>query len=430
VRSARSDRLIHPPAFSCKIQKDDVTRRLKLAIGIPLFLAVQMNPWTQRQDIPNGRWHVAARAIDGKVYAIGGVGAYKTVDAFDPTTGLWETRSSMTTERAFLGTGVVNGKLYAIGGSRLNGTPSNTVEMYDPVTDTWAERAPMSNGREGICASVVDDKIFAFGGNNPAETTVSMYDPADDTWTDNLADMPTARWEPECVTVDDKIYVLGGFLSPASGTGSDDVEMYDPSTDSWTTLAEMPAPRGGGAVASVDGMIYYFGGSPNYGPPEQNLWLFDPAADEWQTLDDMPFAWFLMASAEVEGTVYLTAGSTTPWPHALFPGTYSFTPSQIGTGLESPDGEITARPNLALAQNFPNPFVSTTAISYQISELSEVQLRVFNVLGQEVHSADLGRQQAGFHQVAWDASGLEPGTYFYQIASQNSTSVRRAVVLR
>ncbi len=406
-------------------------RGVILAVAIPLLAASQIRTWEQLQDIPTPRWHLASAVIDGKVYALGGVGGYQQVEAFDPTTGQWEARAFMTVARAFLGTGVVNGKLYAIGGSRLNATPSNTVEVYDPATDTWSTRAPMSSGRRGICSSVVEDRIYVFGGNDPPETTASMYDPAADAWTDDLADMPTARWDPECVAVGGKVFVFGGFLSVSSGIGSDDVEMYDPATDSWTTLAKLPAPRGAGAVASVQGRIYYLGGAPDFGVARQNAWVYDPSSDAWSVLDDMPFPWFLMGGAEVDGTIYLMAGSEVRAPHGdRFRGTYSFTPSQTQTGLGSPGDENVGRPSLDLDQNYPNPFVSKTTITYHLRHPSDVQLKIYNVLGQAVHSANLGRQQAGSRQVSWDASAYNVGLYLYQIVTPDNSIVKRATVLR
>ncbi len=54
----------------------------------------------------------------------------------------------MPTERARLGIGVVNGILYAVGGS--SGGAVNTVEAYDPATDRWTTKSPMPTPRLGL----------------------------------------------------------------------------------------------------------------------------------------------------------------------------------------------------------------------------------------------------------------------------------------
>jgi predicted GH43/DUF377 family glycosyl hydrolase len=68
-----------------------------------------------------------------------------------------------------------------------------------------------------------------------------------------------------------------------------------------------------------------------------------------------------------------------------------------------------------LLQNFPNPFNPVTMINYQIPTTSEVKLSVYNLLGQKVATLVNSRQQAGYHQVEWDANQFSSGVYYYRI---------------
>ncbi len=68
-----------------------------------------------------------------------------------------------------------------------------------------------------------------------------------------------------------------------------------------------------------------------------------------------------------------------------------------------------------LYQNYPNPFNSFTTIRYQLSEPSFVNLKVFNILGEEVIELVKEKKNAGLYEVHWDATGLASGVYFYQI---------------
>ena len=70
-------------------------------------------------------------------------------------------------------------------------------------------------------------------------------------------------------------------------------------------------------------------------------------------------------------------------------------------------------------QNYPNPFNPTTVISYQLSEKSNVYLRVYDMLGREIKTLVDGVQQAGMHTITFDGSRLSSGVYFYRLTAGN-----------
>jgi len=69
----------------------------------------------------------------------------------------------------------------------------------------------------------------------------------------------------------------------------------------------------------------------------------------------------------------------------------------------------------SLGQNYPNPFNPTTKMSFVISHLSLVSLKVFNVLGQEVATLVNEKREAGRHEIQFDGSMLPSGVYFYRL---------------
>jgi hypothetical protein len=84
----------------------------------------------------------------------------------------------------------------------------------------------------------------------------------------------------------------------------------------------------------------------------------------------------------------------------------------------------------ALAQNYPNPFNPSTTIRYAMPERSRVQLAVFNTLGQRVATLVEGEQEAGYHEVQFDASHLAGGVYLCQLRAGANLETRKLLFVR
>jgi hypothetical protein len=83
---------------------------------------------------------------------------------------------------------------------------------------------------------------------------------------------------------------------------------------------------------------------------------------------------------------------------------------------------------LSLSQNAPNPFSSTTFITFSTIESSETRLVISNVLGQAVATLMDGKVPVGLHTVSFDASTLRSGTYYYTLQTPTQ-SLRKAMVI-
>ncbi|GEM_PF-1274930 len=83
-----------------------------------------------------------------------------------------------------------------------------------------------------------------------------------------------------------------------------------------------------------------------------------------------------------------------------------------------------------LEQNYPNPFNPSTKISYSIPERSNVTLKVFNLIGQEVATLVNEQKDPGNYFAHFDASKMASGVYFYQIEAGKFTSVKKMLLMK
>jgi hypothetical protein len=84
----------------------------------------------------------------------------------------------------------------------------------------------------------------------------------------------------------------------------------------------------------------------------------------------------------------------------------------------------------ALEQNYPNPFNPTTAISYQLSAVSNVSLKIFDILSREVAVLVDSEQPPGTYTAKWDAGGFISGVYFYRLQAGNFSETRKLLLTR
>jgi hypothetical protein len=100
----------------------------------------------------------------------------------------------------------------------------------------------------------------------------------------------------------------------------------------------------------------------------------------------------------------------------------------IATDIE--DESIIVPKTFSLDQNFPNPFNPSTIINYELPVRNDVELTIYNLIGEKVTTLVSKNQSAGKYSVEWDASGVASGVYYYKISAGEFQAVRKMVLLR
>ena len=89
----------------------------------------------------------------------------------------------------------------------------------------------------------------------------------------------------------------------------------------------------------------------------------------------------------------------------------------------------------ALHQNFPNPFNPTTTILYDLKQATDVTVKIYNMLGQEVRTLVSSRQEAGQKSVVWDGlnnakARVTSGIYIYRIQAGDFVQARKMILMK
>lgn len=137
-----------------------------------------------------------------------------------------------------------------------------------------------------------------------------------------------------------------------------------------------------------------------------------------------------------EGNFYYYWGDTTSFRPFVSPKWWAWTiigdfNTLTSLGDEPGNGAVH---HFSLQQNYPNPFNPTTVIRYQLGASGnaavQVELNIYNILGQKVAQLVNEKQKAGNYQVNFDAGGLTSGVYFYILKAGNRRLVRKMTLLR
>jgi N-acetylneuraminic acid mutarotase len=299
----------------------------------PLWIGNWVDRWQLGDSLPLPLGEVAGGVIGDRLYLVG-LGDHATL-ALDLASGTWTTADRHPARIApghHAAAEVFNGKLYLLGG--FNWSSGGAVQIFDPATDSWS-LGPAMPFRTGSAASaLIGGAIYLAGGIVDDSTTrqAARLDPVSGVWTP-IAPMPKARNHAAAGTDGHRFFVFGG-RGPGSGdtnvvaNGFDDVQIYDPATDSWTVSgsgpnAPLPLPqaRGGmGKAVFYDGEFYIMGGETvnGAGATAEHVYtrvdIYDPRTNRWRSGPPLPTGRHGIFPLVADGAIYVAGGGPQSGP--------------------------------------------------------------------------------------------------------------------
>jgi hypothetical protein len=83
-----------------------------------------------------------------------------------------------------------------------------------------------------------------------------------------------------------------------------------------------------------------------------------------------------------------------------------------------------------ISQNYPNPFNPSTKLKYSVPQTSQVQIKVYDVLGNEIETLVNEEKSVGSYELTWYAENLPSGIYFYQLKTGDFVSTKKMILLK
>lgn len=323
--------------------------------------------WTTKRPMPTPRTELGVATVNNRLYAIGGYSGtalpgsvLQTVEEYDPTTDAWTRKADMPTPRRQLVVVAVNGRIYAIGGVDFTSNTSSVTysyatEEYDPATDTWTAKASMPTdggansilGNRFIGGAAANGRIYIAVYNNPGTpwlTHAHEYDPATNTWTSKTA--PPFNYTRYAVASHgNTIYALSDIGEFAE---------YDPSKDAWTIRPPTTTSRFRTGLTSSGGKVYSAGGGTG-SSAVSTVEEFDPITHNWAVRASLPSSRTSPSLGEIAGRLYAVGGSSNisesfPAPvttieEGLPPAPGSVLQTPTGDAVIASNGQVTVRWN-------------------------------------------------------------------------------------
>ena len=103
---------------------------------------------------------------------------------------------------------------------------------------------------------------------------------------------------------------------------------------------------------------------------------------------------------------------------------------ELNDGTINDVKEESSPADYSLTQNYPNPFNPATSIRFTLAKRDNVELKVYDIQGEEVATLINGSMNSGSHEVSFNAGNLASGVYIYRIKTSSFTQSRKMTVLK
>ena len=420
------------------------------------LLSVILHLQVLAQEITAISWSTAAsqrysvseaqgRVVNGKLYSFGGFDSQKSTFTptkrayvFDPVANTWTPIADLpyTPNGANFG-GVTHAgittdgtNIYIAGGytSNTSGTGqifgTKQVWKYIISQNTYIRMPDLPINIAAGQLEYLAGKLHYIGGTNSARTAdlgnhyVLDLNNLSGGWT-TLASLPNPRNHAGSAVYEGKIYFIGGQHGQDDNLVTQkDVHAYNPATNSWTKMADLPVPAGANGrghissgVAILGDRILVLGGEIVHKTSVNMVSAYSPATNSWVNLTPLPSSRFSGVAGVMNSNIYYTGGSRTNT-------TYKGTPRYQGTTL-SPIADAFVRNGSYAAVNYGRDtslivkgsavsnFTRLSYLKFSLSSFSNISSAKLRIYGRNMdNTTTINISSYGANNDSWTETGI------------------------
>ncbi|WP_420597535.1 NPCBM/NEW2 domain-containing protein [Deinococcus sp.] len=245
------------------------------------------NRWAALKDMPEPLTHAAVAEDGSTIYIAGGfIGNHpgpqtNHVWKYDTMNNTWSAGTPLPGARGGGALVRIGRTLHFVGGverdlsdlkTYLRDSPEHwTFNLDGGANAGWQTAAPLPNPRNHTAGVALNGKLYVLGGQHLSDevsanqTQVDLYDPQTDTWTQRASlPRPVGHTSDSTVVMNNRIVMIAGVTNGSPDTGSlkiADVNEYDPVSNTWRALTNLPAPRQSPVAGVIDGRLIVATGS-------------------------------------------------------------------------------------------------------------------------------------------------------------------------
>ncbi len=277
--------------------------------------------------------------VGGKLYVFGGFGQpglsgdtpSRLSNVYDPVANTWTAIAPLERGLTHVGTATDGQKIFFVGGyiEDFDGVGqifgSRVSRYYDTATNSYTNLPVIPLQRAAGQLYYLERKLHYVGGTYYKVNDVGTHFVLDlnnlatgwVTQTNQLtyAELPNPRQHAGGVVLDGKLYYIGGQHGhDGSLTVDNDVHRYDPATNAWEQLADIPLALNhiSHSTIVIGGKIFVFAGQTTNGTKHSTIYVYDPATNTWSQMpNNLPVTRYSGIIGEINGTLYFTTGGGT-----------------------------------------------------------------------------------------------------------------------